>query len=309
MEMKNSMNFLKMMLPIIIFSVACSNADYERTSNGLIYKIHKVGKGPKIKPRSYLKVHQAVSLDDTVFANTFEKVPLYGFFDSLTAPTHDFLDILHLMNVGDSAIVIRSVDTLVNQGLLNYSGRFKKGSAIKVVVKVLEVLPSDQAIQQDQKKEMDAYKKIEIAQLEKYIEGLKLKGISKKPEGVFVHIEKEGNGPKVEQGDNVTIYYTGKLTNGTVFDSNLDSTFGHPEPFKYSAGFRQVIEGWDVGVMNLKQGTKAKLFIPSMLAYGMQGQGPKLPPYSNLVFDIEVLSVQKAAYSTNADSSKVGSGL
>jgi FKBP-type peptidyl-prolyl cis-trans isomerase FkpA len=91
---------------------------------------------------------------------------------------------------------------------------------------------------------------------------------------------------------NVTVNYTGRLLNGEVFDSNVDSTFGHMEPFKFTTGFRQVIEGWDIAVRAMKVGEKAKVYIPSMLAYGMQGSGSKIPPYSHLVFDIEVLSAE-----------------
>jgi FKBP-type peptidyl-prolyl cis-trans isomerase len=297
--MKRNLNFL-FSLPLLILLVGCGNADYERNQDGLIYKIHKVGKGEKIKPKSFLKVHQKAYMDDTVFINTFDKLPAYGFFDSLTAPTHDFLDILDQMRVGDSAIVIRAVDTLAKRGMLNYNDRFKKGSTIKVIVKVLAVLPSEQALEDDRQKEMDAYKKAEIADLEKHVSGLKLSNVNKKPEGVFIQIEKEGTGLAIESGDEVSMKYTGKLLDGTVFDSNIDTTFGHTDPFNFTVGMRQVIEGWDLGVLNLKQGTKAKLFIPSMLGYGPQAQGPNLPAYSNLVFDVEVLNVKKAQ--SKADS-------
>jgi FKBP-type peptidyl-prolyl cis-trans isomerase len=135
--------------------------------------------------------------------------------------------------------------------------------------------------------------------LEKYVDELSLKNIIKTPEGVIVAIEKEGSGVQVDSGMNVKVNYTGQLFNGTVFDSNQDSAFGHLEPFGFVAGARQVIEGWDIGVKKLKAGSKAKIFIPSMLGYGIQGSGPKLPPYSNLLFDIEVLEANLVDSSLN----------
>jgi FKBP-type peptidyl-prolyl cis-trans isomerase len=84
--------------------------------------------------------------------------------------------------------------------------------------------------------------------------------------------------------------YTGKLMDGTKFDSNQDSTFHHMEPFTFPIGVGQVIPGWDEGVMLLNKGAKATLFIPSGLAYGEHPPTPAIPANSILVFDVEVVS-------------------
>ncbi len=272
--------------------VSCGNAGYERNADGLIYRVYHTGKGDLIKPKTYLKIHQEATMGDSVFFTSFGKVPAYGFFDSLSAPAHDFLDILDEMAVGDSAIVIRSIDTLAKRGQLQINEVFKKGGVIKVVVKVLGSMKTEQELENDRVMEIEKYKKSEVAALEKYINGQNLKNVVKSPEGVFVAIEKEGAGQAVDSGMNVKVNYTGRLMNGAVFDSNLDTTFGHKEPFAFTVGARQVIPGWDIGVMKLKTGAKAKIFVPSMLGYGIQGSGPKLPPYSNLVFDIEILEAR-----------------
>lgn len=278
---------------LTIFWGACGNADYSRTKDGLIYKIHSSGKGDPITLKSYLKIHQSGSINDSVIYNTFGLIPSYGFLDSLTNPTHDFLDILTLMKVGDSAIVLRSIDTLEKRGMLTFSETFKKGDYLKVVVKVLERFENEQAMDADRVASIDNFKKQEIQNLEKFIQGKNLKAQKVEP-GVFIVTEKEGNGPKVDSGMMVTVNYTGALKDGKVFDSNQDSAFNHVTPFEFQVGMRQVIEGWDIAVMQLKVGTKAKVFIPSMLGYGMQAQGERLPAFSDLVFDIEVLSVRPA---------------
>jgi FKBP-type peptidyl-prolyl cis-trans isomerase len=280
--------FLCVLMVAIIFS-GCGNADYQRTNDGLYYRIIKSGKGDLIKPRTYLKIHQSAEMGDTVFFSTFGKIATFGYFDSLATPSHEFLDILDKMRIGDSAIVIRSVDTLVKRGVVQYNTRFKRGTAIKALIKILGVYANEEEFEAAKVKEMDAFKLEEIKGVEAYLKQKDEKNITKTKEGVFVKIEKEGTGVKVDSGMMVKVKYSGKLFDGSVFDSNIDSTFGHTEPFEFVVGRHQVIEGWDIGIKQLKVGTKAKIYIPSILGYGMKGSGGKIPPYSNLMFEIEVL--------------------
>ncbi len=86
-----------------------------------------------------------------------------------------------------------------------------------------------------------------------------------------------------------TVHYTGWLTDGTKFDSSYD----HPgaEPFTFAAGAHRVIPGWDTGFQGMHIGGKRRLFIPYQLAYGEAGRPPKIPAKSDLIFDIELLSV------------------
>jgi FKBP-type peptidyl-prolyl cis-trans isomerase len=283
-------SFLKFGLFIAISAlIGCGNADYKRNSDGLIYRIIRSGEGELVKPKTFLKVHQSAGMADTLFFSSFGKVPSFGYFDSLQAPTHDFLDILSEMRVGDSAIVIRSVDSLVKKGIVQYDKRLKKGSTIKVFVKVLKVYDSQEEMEADKVKELELYKNGEIAALENYLSKETNVKFEKLPEGVFVSIEKKGAGMPIDSGMDVSVKYTGSLIDGTVFDSNVDSTFGHTEPFKFKVGSGQVIAGWDLGIKRMNKGSKGKIYIPSMLGYGFQGSGAKIPPYSNLVFEIEVL--------------------
>lgn len=94
-----------------------------------------------------------------------------------------------------------------------------------------------------------------------------------------------------EKGDIVSMNYTGKLTDGKVFDSNIDPKFMHVEPFEFTLGVGQVILGWDEGIVGMKIGEKKTLTIPAEKAYGARGQGP-IPPNATLVFDIELVGIK-----------------
>lgn len=112
-------------------------------------------------------------------------------------------------------------------------------------------------------------------------------------QGMKVEILKEGTGEGAKSGDNISVNYTGMLLDGKKFDSSVDSSFGHVEPFPYTLGQNMVIKGWELGLLGMKVGEKRKLTIPSDLAYGDSGYPPKIPPKATLIFEIDMLSINK----------------
>ena len=110
-------------------------------------------------------------------------------------------------------------------------------------------------------------------------------------EGVKVTILQEGNGEIAKAGDTVAMNYTGKLTDGTTFDSNVDPKFQHVEPFVFTIGAGMVIKGWDLGIAGMKIGEKRNLVIEPDFAYGAYGR-PEIPPNATLSFDVELLAIK-----------------
>ncbi|MFH1867267.1 MAG: FKBP-type peptidyl-prolyl cis-trans isomerase [Patescibacteria group bacterium] len=97
-----------------------------------------------------------------------------------------------------------------------------------------------------------------------------------------------GSGEVAKVGDQVTVHYTGWLTNGSKFDSSVD----RDEPFVFSLGAGQVIQGWDQGVVGMLVGEKRKLIIPPQLGYGESGTpGGPIPPNATLIFEVELLAI------------------
>jgi len=101
-------------------------------------------------------------------------------------------------------------------------------------------------------------------------------------------IVKEGSGVEAKSGDQVSVHYTGTLTDGTKFDSSLDKGV----PFTFTLGAGQVIKGWDLGVAGMKVGEKRTLYIPASFAYGEQGIPGVIPPNSALIFDVEMMEIK-----------------
>ena len=96
-----------------------------------------------------------------------------------------------------------------------------------------------------------------------------------------------GTGASPRKGQVVSVHYTGTLTNGTKFDSSVD----RDEPFDFVLGVGQVIQGWDVGVAQMKVGDKVKLTIPPEMGYGAGGYPGVIPPNATLIFEVELLAV------------------
>ncbi len=113
------------------------------------------------------------------------------------------------------------------------------------------------------------------------------KGFEITSSGLRYKINEKGNGKLAVVGKNIKVHYKGQLLDGTVFDSS----FKRNEPIEFTLGIGQVIKGWDEGLALLSEGDKARLVIPSDLAYGEAGAGGVIPANANLIFDVEIVAV------------------
>ncbi|MBM4151489.1 MAG: FKBP-type peptidyl-prolyl cis-trans isomerase [Ignavibacteria bacterium] len=112
-------------------------------------------------------------------------------------------------------------------------------------------------------------------------------GVKSTPSGLQYSVITEGTGPKPIASSTVKVHYTGKLIDGTTFDSSVDR--GEPVEFPLNG----VIKGWTEGVQLMSKGSKFKFYIPAELAYGERGAGNAIGPNETLVFEVELLDIVK----------------
>ena len=113
----------------------------------------------------------------------------------------------------------------------------------------------------------------------------KREGVTTLASGLQYEVINDGTGPKPTIEDNVTTHYHGTLIDGTVFDSSVDR--GEPASFPVGG----VIKGWTEALQLMAVGSKWKLYVPYDLAYGERGAGPQIGPYSTLIFEVELISI------------------
>jgi len=118
-------------------------------------------------------------------------------------------------------------------------------------------------------------------------ENNKKPGVKVTGSGLQYEVITEGSGPKPTENDTVRVHYEGSLVNGTVFDSSYSG--GQPVEFPLAG----VIPGWTEALQLMNTGSTYRLYIPSDLGYGPQGMGPQIPPYSTLIFEVELLDIVK----------------
>lgn len=289
----------------ITMLAACNSMSYKKTSSGLLYKIIHKGNAPLVKNGQIAKLHFTQKLNDSLLGSSYDKMPAYVKIDSnMKSAKYDPSEIFPLLHKGDSAVIVLMVDSLMAKMPMGLPPYMHKGDKITVAFKVVDVFSSDSIAKMDSEKEMAAFKarmEKENAEkmvsvpkeVEKYITDNKINA-KKIANGTYVEIKKMGTGPVADSGKYVTMLYTGKLmATGKQFETNIGPG---KEPFHFTVGQKQVIQGWDEGLRGLAKGTKATLYIPGTAAYGATPpQGSPFKPFENLIFEVEVVDVADQA--------------
>ncbi len=282
------------------FTVAACNVNYEKTPSGLVYKIIPGKGGDSVKLGSIVKYNVEFILTDRKdkkdsVLNPNINIPNYIQADTGKRYEYSFVEIMSKLRAGDSAIVVLSVDTLKNRKQVEYNETLVKGSSIKCNFKILKAFKDQKDAVADYQKEIEVENKRETKSVEDYMTQKGIKG-TKTKSGAFVAIENPGDQTiKADSGKVATIKYKGYLqSNGKVFDTNYDSSKGHAEPIVVNVGAPGVIPAWGEALPYFGKGGSGKILVPAFLGYGAQGRPPDIAPYSNMIFDIQVLDVRVA---------------
>ena len=263
------------------YRIAPSSLEYQFIKRNSANKKAAIG--------SNIKIHIITSVADSAIfdskkINNNEAVP-----SPITVSKHngDLMEGFAMMREGDIANFRAVIDSVMREKK-QWPPFAKQGDTMSFRVEMVEVKTKEEI-----EKEASMATVSEDKAITKYIIANKLSSnVIKAPSGLYYIITKPGTGQNIEVGETVSMNYTGYLLNGTVFDSNIDPKFKHVEPFDFALGKGRVIKGWDEGIALLNKGAKAKLIIPSRLAYGSRAMGDKIPANSVLVFDVEVLGTK-----------------
>lgn len=262
-----------------LFLASCgAGGGAKKTPGGVDFVVHKSGSGAQLKLGDTVLLNIIQSLNDSVIVESRKvaggPVP---FVISNSVNKYDLMDGLVMLKEGDSATFTIPIDSLPQRPPMA-----KKGDKLNLTFVVVGTYTGA--------KQKAADDKI----IAEYAKTNKL-NTTTTPEGVYVAVSQQGAGEKPQAGDTVVVHYTGKLINGTVFDSSLDTTLrpgAKIEPIRFPLGRGFVIKGWDAGIAALNKGSKATLLIPSTLGYGLQASGP-IPANSVLVFDVQLVDIVK----------------
>jgi FKBP-type peptidyl-prolyl cis-trans isomerase FkpA len=271
--MKKNKQFLVAALGLIMASCGTGT---KKTPSGVEYIIHKQGSGAQLKLGDTVLLNVVQRLNDSIMGTSRERNNNQPVPALITKPMMkwDLMDGLASLHVGDSATFIIPIDSLPEPR----PPFGKKGDKLKITFSVVDKYSAAKQAEEDEKIIKD------------YLTKNNLKATQ--TNGVYIATQTEGTGVQPQAGDTVAVMYTGKLLDGKVFDSNMDTSRPGPhKPIEFAVGRGFVIKGWDLGISALKKGAKATLVIPSGLAYGLQGN-MGIPSNSVLVFDVELVDVK-----------------
>lgn len=269
---------------------ACGKASYKKTPGGMPYQVYKGKDTQRIYAGNYVKVNLIQKIKDSVYFSTEGKLPIFLQVNA-TAQPYDIAELWTSLRVGDSVIATQMMDTFIKRSPQNISPNFKKGDKIITYVKILGVYANDSLARVDDEKGKKDFLAEEIKTVEKYLADKKITA-QKTPSGAFVETINPGTGSLIDSGKYITINYTGTSWSGKRFDSNTDTTFHHVAPYSFVAKGGQMMKGFDEAMLLMRPGGSAKLYIPSLLAYGANSNSPLIKPYEHLMFDVEMVKVE-----------------
>lgn len=287
--MKRSFYLVAMSLLVSVTAISCGQKSpfpgYTPTGTGLYYKEIVKGTGDALKLNDVVKMKLAYYINDSLLFTT----------DNLPEPAYDLVresvfqgdlyEGFRMMHVGDSMSFMINADSVFRKQFRApiIPSFITPDAFLRWEVKVEEAM-TEEAFQQMRMEEMAAKQQKANEEFKAY---LAANGITAQPQesGLVYVCTKKGKGPKPGYKQNVKVHYTGKLLDGTVFDSSVE----RGEPIDFQLGVGMVIPGWDEGIALMSKGEKGILYIPSELGYGPRQAGELIKPYSNLMFEVELV--------------------
>ena len=258
---------------------------FQTSDKGYHFKKHISNDGRKAAANDGLIFDMDLKKGDLIVFSTRENEPIKHRFskDMYEVDESPIMEMLSQMSAGDSATLLVEADSIAYQ--LDPQWGFQPGdlATFDIVVREVKTKAELDAEQRDLDRQADKIAKDTRTIIKQYKAGTL--DVETTASGLKYHITERGKGEKPNEGDLVSVNYSGHLMDGKRFDSS----FERGQAFQFPLGQQRVIPGWDEGFGMLPVGTKGYLFIPSELGYGEQGMLPNIPESAELVFYIELL--------------------
>ncbi len=264
------------------------------SGQGVYYIETKKGTGKSPATDDYVSVHFTVNIlgGARLFSTYDENEPIDFKFGS-QFENQGFQEALGMMKEGGKAnAIVPSSMAFGPNGAGNIVPPFSTlyyELELKDVMTAEEYQKKEDDLKKKQEAEQGKIDKQEDAAIQKFLKDNGLTPKTVLPSGLVYVETQAGTGARPVDGKKVKVHYTGKLLDGTVFDSSVE----RGQPFEFAIGRRAVIEGWDAGIPLMSEGAKGILFIPSRLGYKDRGAGNSIPPNATLVFDVELIETEK----------------
>lgn len=304
--MKKSLKMAAMLVAGATMAVAC-NGDkdgFKQTENGLYYKFEKQNPdGQQVQEGDVLVGEMTIRFDTTtLFTNKGNARRIAQAVPNFEIKIGEGLTMMHVGDVATFAMDADSAAKYVRPEQMPPTYVAGSGQRFYYEISLQDIVSRDELAQESANfnEAMEERKNSEPADIANYVKSNNIT-VNPTAEGLYVIVKKKGNGPKVANGKEVAINYTGRLLDGTIFDSSVESdarageiynSARRYEPMTYTVGRDKLIDGWEKGVMGQPEGTVLQLIIPSALAYGPRQASEIILPYSPLVFDIQIVSVK-----------------
>lgn len=294
----------RLLLPFIavflIVMSGCNFAKYEKLDNGLEYRIQKGKGGDSIAVGNFIEITMAQYYKDSLLTpHPMDTIPQVLLLDSMSIPP-EYITIFTKARVGDKIDTRISTDSIAAHQPLPPS--IKTNEYITSHIEIVNLYTSQTDAEAANMKLRDRMIKADsvIAEKQKSVDDKAIQDYLKKnniqaeksPEGTYVEVSKQGDGPKVDSGKAVSVLYKGTLFDGKVFDESYDSTGKPTQPFTFIVGMPGAIPGWSDGMVYFNEGGSGRLFIPSGRAYGTRGAGMDIAPNTPLIFEVNITKVQ-----------------
>jgi FKBP-type peptidyl-prolyl cis-trans isomerase len=310
MSMKSALYLFIALLPVAFASCSGDHPGFTRTDTGLYYKFHdKNDNAPKVRTGDEVTVSLKMYTADTVILFTVRDTLLsQQILVEESVYPGDLYEALRMMSEGDSAtFIFRSNDLFVNFFRMESPPDYIRDSAdvfmdlrIRSRLTGAEAEKKMQAMLEAREKMLEELRSSEPARIAAFLKEHHLSAKTLKS-GLCLIETRGGKGPAIKTGASVTVNYVAKLINGKIIETSLkeeamksgifDSLFEYI-PFTFVMGDSSTVAGWEEGISHMRKGGKAILVVPSSLAYGEEGLEDIIPPYSPVVYEIEILEVK-----------------